>query len=293
MLELNKDTLWNFLKDRFPDADISFFGEGWTSLAFLIDRKILRFPKKESVLKRYEREIRILDLLRPFTDTPIPAPRMVTDGPFCYVEHECLPGKYWGFAEFESLPASTQDVLASDCAAFLYQVHSVNFDLAKRVIVETKIGPTPVDPVPKDVILGILGDRIPKDTFDAIYDKYLDVVDLPPGTDYCVCHNDFKGTNTVIDDRHRLCGVFDFVNANISERAAEFKYFYNPKYPTFLEKMLWAYEKISGIRIDIDRIKALCLRDTFNGMRNLGAPHLESIRESALKTRVQRMLYFA
>ncbi len=143
------------------------------------------------------------------------------------------------------------------------------------------------------MILSLIGDRIPKNIFDSIYDKYLDVVDLTPSVDRCVCHNDFKGTNTVVDDTGRLAGVFDFVNANISDREAEFKYFYNPNKPNFLNKMLREYERVSGIKIDIERIKSLCLRDNFNGMRNLNAPHLESIRENAVDTRIKRMLYFA
>ena len=133
-LELNKDTILDFLQTNFPNANISFFGEGWTSLAFLVDNKIIRFPKKESVLKRYEREIQILNLLRPFTDTPIPSPNMVKDSPICYIEHVCLPGRYWSISEFESLPEPYQDILVSDCSAFLYQVHSIDLDLAKKVI---------------------------------------------------------------------------------------------------------------------------------------------------------------
>ena len=292
-IELNKDLIANFLETKFPNADIRFFGEGWTSTAFAVNDEIFRFPKTEPVLKRYEREIRILSMVRPFTDTPIPDPRMIMDEVFPYVVHKLLPGVHWSVSEFDSMSPELQDCLVKDCAAFLFQLHSIDLKAAKKIVAETKIGKTITEPVSKEEIKAIIGDRIAPNTLDYIYDQYLEVNDIKSTDDICVLHKDFKGTNTVIDDSGRLAGVFDFVNSNIGERASEFRYFYNPKKPAFLTKMIDEYERISGIRIDMNRIKILCLRDNINGMRNLGMPHLESVRDSAIKSRVERMMFFA
>jgi len=292
-VECDKDALFRFLTRRFKNSEISLFGEGWTSIAFAVDNRVLRFPKNEDVIKRYQREIRILDLLRPMTDTPIPRPGIVLDDLYPYVIHEIVPGHYWSFKSFQEMPESMQRALARDCAAFLYQIHSVDLARAKPIIAETKIGPTPSEPVPREKLLNLIGNRLPRAVFDNIYDKYLDLRQMPSNGDYCVLHLDFKGTNSILDDSGRLAGVFDFVNTNIKERTQEFRYFYNPNCPAFLSQILDAYEDVSGIRIDINRIKALGLCSNIDGMRNMSPARLGDIFPSALDSRIERMCRFA
>ncbi len=132
VLFMNFDSILKFLLRKFPNSKINFFGEGWTSAAFLVDNKILRFPKTETVTKSYEREIKILNLVRHFTDTPVPDPKMCFDCEFKYVEHLLLPGNHWDISNFDSMQENIQDALVKDSAAFLFQVHSTNLNLAQK-----------------------------------------------------------------------------------------------------------------------------------------------------------------
>ncbi len=291
-IECDKGALFRFLSRRFKNARIDLFGEGYTSIAFSVDDKVLRFPKREDIIKRYVREIRILDLLRPMTDTPIPEPKIVLDDLYPYVVHKIIPGRHWSFAEFQDMDDAAQRNLARDCAAFLHQVHSVDLSLAKPIITETKIGVTPAEPVPRETLLRLIGDRLSRATIDNLYDKYLDFSQMPSTNDYCVMHLDFSGTNTILDEAGRLAGVFDFVNANIKERPMEFRFFYNPKYPAFLTRVLDAYEDVCGIRVDTMRIRALCLCGTIDGMRNMSPQRQGDIFQSALDSRIERLLRF-
>lgn len=292
-IERDKTVLYRFLTRRFKNASIKLFGEGWTSIAFAVDGRVLRFPKRMDILKRYDREIQILNLLRPMTDTPIPAPKMVLDDLYPYVVHEIIPGRHWSLAEFEKMDKTTQDNLAADCAGFLYQIHCIDLGVAKPIVTQTKIAHTPSEPVPREKILGLMSDYLSPDQINQIYDQYLDTRPmLAQMTDYCVLHLDFSGTNSILDENGRLAGVFDFVNANIKDRAMEFRYFYRPACSTFLNRVLDAYERLTGIRIDINRIKAHCLCGTIDGMRNMSRARLGDIYDQAIASRIERMRIF-
>lgn len=53
----NVKTLSNFLINIFPDKNIIFEGENWTSFAFTVSNNIVRFPKYS--LSSYEKEVKL------------------------------------------------------------------------------------------------------------------------------------------------------------------------------------------------------------------------------------------
>jgi aminoglycoside phosphotransferase (APT) family kinase protein len=292
---MNKDDIILYLRKKYPASDIRFFGEGWTSAAFAVDDSILRFPKVREFIGNYEKEIGILSLVRPFTDTPIPSPVIVSDEKYPHAKHKLLPGAHWDLYEFEAMPAGVQDALAKDSAAFLWQVHSIDLNLARPIMERASAARVHArkEPLQKRDIWSLMDGYIPANIFDSIWDKYMEIRDVAVEGGPVVIHGDFKGTNTVIDSDGRLAGVFDFVNAKIVPREYEFKYFYNPSAPSFWRKFSEEYKKLSGMEIDVEKMKILCLRHNMEGMRRLGDSSLDSIRDDALKQRARRMMFFA
>ncbi|MCL2629664.1 MAG: aminoglycoside phosphotransferase family protein [Alphaproteobacteria bacterium] len=285
-----KEKAFKFLFDNFPGMKISFFGEGWTSVAFLVGDYIFRFAKEPEYLEKYKTAAKVISLVRPSLDIPISGITIVEGQDLIYTSHHYLRGNHWSQDEFAKLPADKQDAFVSDCARFLYKMHSMKID----PFTNDKSGKKPKTPnvVPFDVLENLMDGRIPKEDLKKIYKKYEDIAGLPANGDKVLLHGDFKGTNAVVNDDYRLIGVFDFENAKVGERASEFKYFYSPKNSMFLEKLLAEYKKLSGIEIDVQRLRDLCLRDCINGMKNIGRESLDDIRKSALDSRAERLLRF-
>lgn len=129
------------------------------------------------------------------------------------------------------------------------------------------------------------------ETLDKIYQNYLIACDtfVP---DPVFLHKDFEGKNFVVTDDFRLGGVFDFGNSAIGDRTREFAFLYNPIYPKFLNDLLDAYETISGIRIQMDYIRAYMLRSIINSMPELYSPELADIQASVVESRCKKILFF-
>ncbi|QQE80466.1 hypothetical protein [Alicyclobacillus sp. SO9] len=64
------------LHSLFPDLEmrhISILGEGWDSVAYLVnDSIVVRVPKRPAVRRQMAREVRILEAIRPYVNARIP-----------------------------------------------------------------------------------------------------------------------------------------------------------------------------------------------------------------------------
>lgn len=109
--------------------------------------------------------------------------------------------------------------------------------------------------------------------------------------DPVVLHKDFAGKNSLIDNNFRLSGVFDFGNTAIGDRCREFSFLYDLQYPSFLRKLLTAYQNISNIKIEMNDLKDYLLRSAINSLPELYDNALLSIKDQALDSRVKRFRF--
>ncbi|MDR1361005.1 MAG: aminoglycoside phosphotransferase family protein [Rickettsiales bacterium] len=285
---MKKDSIKDYLKNKFPNSVVSFIGEGWTSYAFSVDNEIFRFPKYS--IEWYERESQILSIVKKFVKIEIPEITIINDNGLDYSVHRPIAGKHWSLQEYENLKKAQQDNFANDCANFLYDLHRIPLDEFKYL----KPKPYPAKPKfrEKEEIYPLLLRHIPQDVMDKIYNKYRIVCEkfVP---DIVFLHKDFEGKNSVVNNEYRLSGVFDFGNSDLGDRTREFAFLYNPEYPKFLTDLLIAYEKVSGIKINIEDVKNYMFRSIINSMPELYDPELASIQQEVVKKRCKKIMFFA
>lgn len=287
MIKINQENIENYLYEKYSFSNISFAGEGWTSIAYVVDDLVFRFPKIS--IEDYKREEKVLSVVRPYCNIPIPEIKIINDE-FDYSVHKCIKGRTWTMMEFEQLDAHKQDVFIEDCATFLFNLHSVPVELFEKKV-PSKTKASKPKSLKKEEFYPLLLSKMSEEELDKLYDIYIKTINTSK-PDLTVLHKDFCGKNSVIDENFRLIGVFDFGNSGVTDRTREFSFLYNPKYPTFLNKLLVSYEKLSNIKINIKDIKDYLLRSAINSLPELYDEALASIKGKALDSRVRRFRFF-
>jgi len=269
----NKDSLKAFLKTRFPRSNIKFVGEGWASTAFIVDDNILRFPKGQieeydretgvksyvrNIADDYKREAIITNFIRNKINVQVPDITVIEDSKYPYAIHKMLPGKTWDIPEIKNLDSKAQDLLTDNIAAFLYSLHKINIDDLKKKM------PGLAHEKPKMLDLAdiepFLRNYLSANEIKTIYKKY-DIASNRKIDDIVFSHGDFGQSNSLINSNHRLTGVIDWADSGLIERALDFHSLYDLEHIDFLLAVLKKYENLSGIRIDIERIKEILLID--------------------------------
>ncbi|HNY25599.1 MAG TPA: aminoglycoside phosphotransferase family protein [Alphaproteobacteria bacterium] len=283
-----KEDVITYLTEKFTDSNVLFIGEGWTSLAFLIDDNIFRFPKYS--IEWYLREVEILSVVKKYIKIQIPDIKIITDGNYCYSVHKSILGHHWSLDEYTSLESNLKRNFVTDCANFLFDLHSIPLSEFKNI----RSKPCLIPPKfrQKDEIYPLLLTYIPLEILNIIYDKYRIACDkcVP---DPVFLHKDFEGKNSVVNEDYRLTGIFDFGNSDIGDRTREFAFLYNPEYPEFLNDLLIYYNKISGTQIKLQDVQNYMLRSIINSMPELYDPELESIRDEVVEKRCKKIMFFA
>ena len=244
-----KDSLQIFLKTQFPNSKIEFIGEGWSSIAFVVDGQIIRFPKGE--IEEYKKEAAITNNIRNQINIKIPEITIVENKQYPYAIHKMLPGNTWDITEVNHLDAKTRNLLIKDIVKFLYSVHQIKNIPNLTIEQPNTIAFQDIEPFIKNHFSKSEISKLSKQYEIATARKIKDIIFI---------HGDFSGRNTLINENYRLTGVFDWVNCSFGERAIDFHRLYNA--PDFLKDILKEYETITGISLDIERIREIRLMDT-------------------------------
>lgn len=261
-MAINKDILQIFLKDEFPNSKIKFVGEGWDSLAFILDDKIIRFPKND--MDKYKKEKKITDFVRDEIDVKIPEISIIEDVEFPYAIHKMLIGNNWTVENINIKKSEIRNNFIHDCAKFFTCVHKIDTNqIEKNFPGLLKIRTSKLESFEyiKQNLQLFMSDK----EISEIYKKYEKTKNNNFG-EFVLLHRDFSGANTLVDNNLHLTGVFDWGDVNFGERAYEFQRLYNPKYLGFLKELLNDYELQSGEHIDIERVKEISLIDRVNSI---------------------------
>ena len=256
-MNLNKNTLSDFLKTTFPGSKVKFIEEGWGSIAFVVDDNIVRFPKEG--IGDYEKEKLLTNYVREYVDVSLPKIQIFENSLYKYAMHKMLEGNSWNVENICSLPANRKELFIKDCATFLAKIHSIDISAIKKLSPTLEYKPAeniPFEGVEPYICHSFSNDDLSrlKRQYESAYKEEIE--------DIVFSHRDFSGSNSLIDDNYKLTGVFDWGNSNLSERAYEFHRLYNPDYIGFLEQLLNEYSKLSNATVNIDRVKNISLMDT-------------------------------
>ncbi|MCL2629640.1 MAG: aminoglycoside phosphotransferase family protein [Alphaproteobacteria bacterium] len=258
---MNKETIEIFLAREFPNYNIEFIGQGWWSLAFRVENSIFRFPKDVRMgIEIYEFEQYATDFIRDKISFQVPAIEIVKGTEYTYGKHKRIAGDTWYDSDFvKGLPSGTYNNLVKSCAKFMHELHQINIAEAQEHI--PKLGQVKFLEVPFDALNKGLQGHFSADEIKTIYAKY-ERFKSREAKDLVLLHRDFQGSNSVMDKDGNIVGVFDWANFHIGERANEFYKFFKPGLEKFLDDLIDAYESISGIRADIERIKEIIFINT-------------------------------
>ena len=239
------------LKKEFPDSKIETEDDGWSSYAFTIDNdKIVRIPKKN--IDGYKKEEKILHYLKDKISFEIPEVKVVEKINFSYALHKKLNGKKWDEETFKNLSKKEKNLFCFDIAKFLSEIHSVNIKEASKITDLTSIH------IPNKKSFEYLEEFFSKDEIFILKDV-VEKLDNSP-IDAVLIHDDFQKTNSLVNENHRLKGIFDFNNVCIDDRYFDFTHIYNKDYLELLNITISHYKKLTGIEISLEKVKRFNLR---------------------------------
>lgn len=277
-MEQHKEIFEKFLRNRYPAKNVLFVGGCWSSIAFMVDDIIVRFPKKD--MKDYESEAKILPYLKDKLSFAVPDVKIDNNQEHPYAYHKALVGKKWDLNEIQSIGHEKFDKLAKDCALLFYQLHQIPIKQVKAIIPDIK-SHYKRELISEAELRTILNPYISKPQFDSLYSKYRKAV-LYISDDLIFSHGDFSGSNSLLDDQNNLIGVFDWASCGIEEREYEFFRFWTED-NVFLNKVIDYYEDFSKVKINKKRIKDLFLLDNINILYAIHTrEHLFSTRNSRM-----------
>lgn len=244
-----KEKIKEQIQKLFPNEEIIIENDGWASYAFTVGDKIVRVPKK--YIESYQKEEKILDFIRNDISVEIPKVKFVVKDNISYAIHKKIEGENWNIHTYEKLNSEGQDLFCYDVANFFAELHKIPVENVAGILKEFDYERS----LTQEQIHRYLKDDFSKEEREKIYNLLKEVESLKD--DLVFTHQDFHDHNIVVDKNHRLKGVFDFGNCGIDDRCLDFHSLYNPVYLEFLKKVIDYYEKITDIKVDIEKIRKL------------------------------------
>lgn len=249
---------------RFRDAIVQVFPDlarsrfrlamaGWDSIAVDVDdRLIFKFPRHEAGEKGLLKEARLLSTIRPAVSLPVPDLR-IHSGPPLFSMHEKLPGEHLLSADYEKLPRVARDRLGGRLGRFYAELHAID----RRRLIEAGAAPIKAWLSPSEIsakALPLLEEEL-RDIAASTIDAYEALGPDPHGETYGFF--DGHGWNMAFDhQRGRLNGIYDFADSGFGPLHQEFIYS-NLVSPDLTERIITAYERETGRRIDRRRVSIL------------------------------------
>lgn len=258
-----EEELTQYIQKQFPDSTVKLVGSGWSSYAFEVGDKIIRVPRVDT--KQYEKEIAILNFLNNKLPVKIPHPKLVK-GDISYAIHTKINGLSWNMSSYNKLSKEEKNLFAKDIAHFFATLHAIPLNEILKSIPKELITPAPMDSV--DKFYGYLQNDFSKHDIDTVYNWCKNI--LNPSENPVLLHNDFWEANCLVDEHHRLIGVFDWANAHLGKPECDFKPLYCPEYFPLLDKILEFYYQETGRKISKDKIKTEKLPDCLGNVQYFG-----------------------
>ncbi len=219
------------LRHSFPQLEITSvdrLGEGWDSVAFLINKSLVfRLPKRPAVARTLERE---RALLRSIADLlPLPVPRYthiaqsIPELPYGIGGYRLIPG-----VPLSTLPAWNRidDSVADSLAGFLKALHRIDTSQLAPGIVEPMTSDDwwreycqlfeDARPLLQDRLLPQTSSRIELEWEQAfISARQIGFVPV-------LVHRDLASEHLIVDEHGTLAGIIDFGDSGMGDPAIDF-----------------------------------------------------------------------
>ncbi|RDI63593.1 phosphotransferase [Nocardia pseudobrasiliensis] len=213
-------------------------GQGWDSVATLVDGWVYRRPRRPEIAEQLRRETRLMPWLAPRLPLRVPVPELVEDDPVT-VRHWMIPGE-------AVLEPTARHGMAF--GAFLRALHDSPVDEAQR----HGLPPAARTTADRAEAVGRFREQVvtllPGEIRPAALELLAAVVDLPIDT---VVHGDL-GPDHVLADAEGLTGVIDFGDAHLGDAAIDLAWALHDTPPAFR----YALERAYGVTED-QRARAL------------------------------------
>ena len=224
---LSLESIAASLRVAFPDvsfASLSLLGSGFDSVAVETDTGIVfRVGTTTDAARSYAMEHRLLPMLRPHVDVPIPEPRWYA------APGDVFPHAAIGYPKVAGdilLPESADGIdlraLAEDCAAFLLSMHHIPVDDARAWgadVWDADLAQL------RSVVSPLLRERFDDAAYRTLDAWWAGVVadDVMHSFTPMLRHCDMWYENLLVTgDPPRLAGVLDFGDTSIGDPAREF-----------------------------------------------------------------------
>jgi len=215
--------LLSFALPELTIRSVAPMDEGWESLVLDVnDELIVKIPRADWAAEKYRREQRLLTVVGPLLDTPVPRPRLIEGDPLLQM-YDKLPGEMLMHGVEASVDAAA---IGAQLGAFLKQLHTLSRDVLVRTGLE------PGDPVHWAERWRTLAGRIEADVLpmlssgarDAARAFFSSELDARLGSFHpTLVHGDLGGWNILVDPAtSSVTAILDWGDAEIGDPAFDF-----------------------------------------------------------------------
>jgi aminoglycoside 2''-phosphotransferase len=225
----------------FAQTRLETYGDD--NLVLVLDEEwIFRFPRSQARIPFFERELRVLEALRPLSPLPLPDYEFVAPDQ-SFGGYRMIKGVELRPPRFLRLPEAARDTIAAQLADFLFACHSLPL---------TVLGAMPPRISYKDVSAEfvrtyrpILAAHVSKTLIEGLDRFFDDLAKRPLAPDLAVSHGDLSDDHILFDEATgALTGIIDLGDARAGDPANDFAFFWS--YGEDVARRMLAHYRGSG-----------------------------------------------
>lgn len=238
---------------EFEQSTFTLLSDGWDSVGLDVDdRFILKFPRRVEGEEKLRREARLLAVIRPRVDMPLPELE-VSETPVVHTLHAKLTGAALDPATYSRVPEAGRATIGEQLGRFYAQLHDIDANILREAGGGDAEKWLDAETIQERIIPHLPASLLP--WVETALDAFARLAPDPLGTTYGFF--DGHGWNMAYDrTRQRLNGVFDFGDSGFGPVHREFVYSYMIS-PDLTRRIIDSYERHSGRAIDRQRVLLL------------------------------------
>lgn len=232
----------------------SCVSEAYNSYAFILNgHLIVKFAKDEKKLEKLFLERDVLSFLKGRTTLKIPE-NNIFENHFTFTVHEMIKGETFQNKDYLTLSSSKKEKFCYDIALFMYELHSLTNEIRNLHIPQLK-GIAGLYPINKISAFLTKCNKLTsqEQNFVAQFcDKFTYTV---PNIENVFGHFDIQPKNIAFNfAKNEISGIYDLGDCGFCDISYDFTKFAIQYNPEILNNVLKHYEKLSGIKLNLQTI---------------------------------------
>ena len=245
--ELRKIIVW--VLPEFEQSRLVLLNAGWDSVGVEADGEwIFKFPRRPAAEERLRKECRLLALIRPRVELPVPE-MVLYEAQALFSRHRKLPGQFLETHDYLALTDAQRDAVAEKMAGLYAQLHAIPHAEARAA------GATAIDAWMPPAEIARCEPYLPPDLVPHLAPTLAAYMALPEDPSELVYgYFDGHGWNMAFDKTTgTLNGVYDFADSGFGARHQDLSYS-NWISRDLTLRIISRYERITGHAIARDRV---------------------------------------